>query len=129
MNSILRFLLLIMILIPRISNAQDAVSNTVLWEFHGSTASDGKLTVIFKGRIQSGWKLFSTSMPDSLPNTRVILDSNSGFRISAIAEKGSPVEAKEPLFDNASVKYFEKEIELVITLLEGMKVFHQFYGH
>jgi thiol:disulfide interchange protein len=95
---------------------QDTASNIIKWEFSGSEKSGGMYVLSFKGKIQSGWKLFSTTMKDDLPNTRIVLDSGSYARITGISEVGELQTKKEPLFDNAEIKYFENEEEIQINL-------------
>ncbi len=95
---------------------QDTASNIIKWEFSGSEKSGGMYVLSFKGKIQSGWKLFSTTMKDDLPNTRIVLDSGSNGRITGISEMGELQTKIEPLFDNAEIKYFEKEVEILVNV-------------
>jgi thiol:disulfide interchange protein len=93
--------------------AQDSASNIIQWEFSGSGKPGGIYKLSFKGKIQGGWKLFSTTMKDDLPNTRIVLDSGSMARIIGISESGELQTKKDPLFDNSEIKYFENEVEML----------------
>src|SRR5438445_8620128 len=62
--------------------AQDT-SGVVRWEFSG-----GKDVLILHGHIKDGWRLYSTTMKDDLPNSRVTLDSSARTAIEKIEEKG-----------------------------------------
>src|SRR5882762_9999194 len=94
--------------------AQDSTS-VVSWEF-SAQKTEGKYTLILHGKIKEGWHLYSTTMKDDLPNSRVILDSNTRAAIGKIEEKGQLEVKKEPLFDNAETRTFEKDIQLVVHL-------------
>lgn len=99
-------------------HAQDADSTAkyVKWTFTSEKIGEGEYTLKFKANISEGWKLFSTSMGDDDPNTRVVLDSISDVRaaIAGIGYEGKELKAPEPLLDNQEIKFFEKET--VITL-------------
>ena len=93
--------------------AQDT-SDIVHWEFSG-----GKDVLIFHGQIKDGWRLYSTTMKDDLPNTRVTLDSSVRAVIEKIEEKGQAVVRKEAALDNAETRVFEKNVELLVHLKPG----------
>ncbi|HMH32988.1 MAG TPA: cytochrome c biogenesis protein CcdA [Puia sp.] len=116
MNRILRLLVLLSFVFADQTMAQDSASHTIDWGFSGAKLNGDQYVIRLQGKIASGWKYFSIAMPDSLPNSRVLLDSASSLKIAAIEEKGNMQSAKEPLFDNAPIKYFEKEIDLLVTL-------------
>ncbi|MBV7533343.1 protein-disulfide reductase DsbD [Chitinophaga sp. sic0106] len=94
------------------ANAQDQSPKPVKWEFSAEKKSDTEYTLHLKGVIEKGVQLYSTTMADDAPNTRVVLDSAAGT-VAGITEKGQLLSKKEPLFDNVDVKYFENEVELV----------------
>ena len=94
------------------ANAQDQSPKPVKWEFSAEKKNDTAYTLHLKGTIEKGVQLYSTTMADDAPNTRVVLDSAAGA-ITGITEKGQLQTKKEPLFDNVEVKYFENEVELV----------------
>ncbi|HMH22894.1 MAG TPA: cytochrome c biogenesis protein CcdA [Puia sp.] len=101
--------------------AQDPATGAVNWEFasmqkDGAQKNGNGYTLILKARIGSGWKLYSTTMPDSLPYTRVVLDSGTKASILGIEEKGQLQQKKEPLFDNALTRYFEKEASVLVNV-------------
>ncbi|SIO39743.1 protein-disulfide reductase DsbD family protein [Chitinophaga niabensis] len=94
----------------------DATAKHVKWTFTSEKIGEGAYTLKFKANIAEGWKLFSPSMGDDDPNTRVILDSISDVRaaITGLGYEGKELKAPEPLLDNQEIKFFEKET--VVTL-------------
>ncbi len=96
--------------------AQDSASGVVHWDFAGSRLKDGHYLLSLKGKIEPGWKLFSTTMTDDLPNSRVLLDSGNAATLTGIEEQGKLEAKKEPLFDNAELKYFENEVDLLVNV-------------
>jgi thiol:disulfide interchange protein DsbD len=97
--------------------AQDSTSHIVQWEFLSSGKKDGAYVLEFKARIDSGWKLFSTTNSEDWAFTRVRLDSSVRGKIISLQEIGSLETKKEPVFDNTITKYFEKEVDfrLLVT--------------
>lgn len=93
--------------------AQDT-SGVVRWEFSG-----GKDVLILHGQIKDGWRLYSTTMKDDLPNTRVTLDSSARTAIGKIEEKGQLEVRKDAALDNAETRVFEKNVDLVVHLKPG----------
>jgi thiol:disulfide interchange protein len=91
--------------------AQDtAGKKNVTWTFD-AVKSDVGYTLSFKATIAKGWKLFSTSMKDDEPNTRITFDSatTANTNITAVKEQAGVKTAKEPLLDNAVIHYYENE--------------------
>src|SRR5580692_10902625 len=66
------------------SQQSDTAHNVVNWSFSAGKGADGNPVLILHGDIRDGWRLYSTTMPDSLPFSRVSLDSTAGATISAI---------------------------------------------
>ncbi|WP_143304874.1 protein-disulfide reductase DsbD family protein [Chitinophaga vietnamensis] len=94
------------------AKAQEQGPKPVKWQYSAEKKSDQEYVLHLKGAIEKGWQLFSTTMGNDDPNTRVVLDSATGA-ITGITEKGMLENKKEPLFDNLEVKYFENEVELL----------------
>jgi thiol:disulfide interchange protein len=119
-RSILFALSFFFLLFSKYSAAQDPAVNAVNWEFDGSTlVSDtlgGPHTMLLKARILPGWRLYSIGMPDSLPNTRIVLDSATSVfaGIANIAETGDLKSQNDPLFGNAPTRYFEGEAGFLV---------------
>ncbi len=107
------------LLILKMASAQQDTSAPVKWEFSSGKDAGGP-TLILHGKIKDGWHLYSTTMKDDLPNSRVLLDTPTKTAIGKIDEKGPLVVKKEPLFDNAETHTFEKEVELVVHLQPGV---------
>ncbi|MDP4256600.1 MAG: thioredoxin family protein [Bacteroidota bacterium] len=100
------------------SNSPFPDSNSAVhWQFSGSGSRSGGYTLDLRARIEPGWRLYSTTMPDSLPFSRVSVDSQSGARIlGPIVEKGSLHTAKDSLFGNVLIRYFEGEVHFLVRL-------------
>jgi thiol:disulfide interchange protein len=96
--------------------AQSDTSLPVRWSFSASPSAPGTYILILRAKIQTGWRLFSVTMPDDLPNSRILLDSSARARITGLEEKGSLQSHKEPLFDQAEVRYFEDQVEIQVRL-------------
>ena len=97
------------------THAQDS-TGVVSWQFSAEKATGGGYTLILHGKIKAGWKLYSTTMADSLPNSRVALDSSAPARIVSVEEKGKPENKKEPLFNNAETRYFLNDAQWLVHL-------------
>ena len=103
-----------------ISFSQDSTTKKIIdWKFSAAPISVKEYTIVIKGAIEPGWKLFSTKMKDDEPNSRISLDSTtSAFAsINEIVESNNVQLRKEPVFDNSEIKYFEKEVELYVKVL------------
>lgn len=98
--------------------AQDTTTPQVArWQYTAEKKNDGEYVLHFKGAIDKGWQLFSTTMSDDDPNTRVVLDTASaGVELVGVSENGKLDSRKEPLFDGLQIKYFENEVELLATV-------------
>jgi thiol:disulfide interchange protein DsbD len=94
-------------------SAQDS-SAAVRWEFSGA-----RDVLILHARISEGWRLYSTTMKDDLPNSRITLDSSARTGIGRIEEKGQLEVKKEAVLDNAETRVFEKSVDLVVHLKPG----------
>lgn len=116
MKHLLSFLIPVFALFAFRANAQDADPKPVKWQFSAEKKNDQEYALHLKGTIEKGWLLFSTTMGNDDPNTRVALDSSIKATISGITENGKLENRKEPLFDNLEIKYFENEVELVAAV-------------
>lgn len=110
------------LLLSKYSIAQDSAADAVSWEFQGSINQGDPLkgphTMVLKARILPGWRLYSTTMPDSLPYTRVALDSATAasVEITGIEEKGKLQNKKDPLFGNSPTRYFEGDATFLVRV-------------
>ena len=97
-------------------SAQD--SAVTGWTMSAVKKSDSVYTLSFKGQFGNGWRIFSTSATDEEPNSRILLDSSTTTvaTIKRIEEKGKLQVKPEPLFDNATIRYFENEAEILVDL-------------
>lgn len=110
------FALLLSLLISLSSFSQDNIAYKIVdWKFRPAGKSGNEYIIAFTGHIQPGWRLFSTTMKDDEPNTRIVLDSASSV-LQSIRESNNLQKLKEPLFDNTEIKFFEKEVELILSV-------------
>ncbi len=125
MKHLLTFLILITSVFA--VKAQDTATQASVakWEYTAEKKADKEYILHLKGTVEKDWKLFSTTMKDDEPNTRVVVDSAA--TITGITEQGTLKKAPEALFDNLEIKYFEGEVTLdvavklsgAVTKLEG----------
>ncbi|MBS1604055.1 MAG: thioredoxin family protein [Bacteroidetes bacterium] len=94
----------------------DTTHNAVSWDFSVQQGADGKPVLVLNGHIGDGWRLYSTTMPDSLPNSRVTLDSAAGATVGRIEERGRLQTQREPLFNNAKTGYFTGQAQWLVHL-------------
>ncbi len=92
--------------------AQDSGTTTkVQWLFSSFKINSSTYSISIKGKIEKDWGLFSVSMPDTLPNTRLVLDSGSTVAIKNISEKPNPIEERNNLLET-KIRYFLNEVEI-----------------
>ncbi|HXB94051.1 MAG TPA: hypothetical protein VNU70_02795, partial [Puia sp.] len=93
--------LAVVLLVSSGSFAQtDTAQRPVSWEFSARAGADGRPVIVLNAHIRDGWRLYSTTMPDSLLNSRVTLDSGAPASITGI-EENRPQTQKDSLFNNA----------------------------
>ncbi|MBV8255795.1 MAG: thioredoxin family protein [Chitinophaga sp.] len=117
MKHLLSWLIPVFALFTMQANAQDQNPKPVKWEYSAEKKNDSEYILHLKGTIEKGWQLFSTTMADDAPNTRVVLDSatSSVASIVGIKEIGKLDTHQEPLFDMA-VSVFENNVQLDVNL-------------
>ena len=98
------------------SFAQDPTGSVVKWEFAGQKGSGPEYTLILTGKIAAGWKLYSTTMKDDLPNSRVSLDSSAKGVVLGIEEKGKLESKKDSLFGNEETRYFQGGVQWIVHI-------------
>src|ERR1700733_6231053 len=110
--------LFLLLSLPRRSCAQgtDSSKNVVNWTFSAEKAADGGYDLVLHGKIREGWRLYSTTMADSLPNSRVALDSNIWAKILGIEEKGKPESQQEALFNNVVTRSWRGDAEWFVHI-------------
>jgi thiol:disulfide interchange protein len=111
-----RLVIFFTLLIAVITVSAQQSDSVVNWQFSGIQQQEGQYILQLKAAIQPGWKLFSTTMSDDEPNTRVIVDSSLLSNAGKLSETGKLHEAKEPLFDNSRIRYFENELTIELPL-------------
>lgn len=116
MKHLLSFLIPVFALFAFKATAQDTSPKPVKWQFSAEKKSDQEYVLHLKGTIEKDWLLFSTTMGNDDPNTRVVLDSSVKATIAGITENGKLENRKEPLFDNLEIKYFQNEVELLANV-------------
>jgi thiol:disulfide interchange protein len=94
----------------------DTAQQAVNWEFSARQGTDGNPVLVLHARIHDGWKLYSTTNPDTLGYSRVTLDSSARLKISHIEEKGTLQREKDPIFNGSETGYFTGETEWLVHL-------------
>ena len=117
--SVLLALVLLLTVGKRSIAQTDTSQQAVHWEFSAQRGADGKSVLVAHAHILDGWRLYSTTMPDSLPNSRVALDSSAKTTITGIEEQGKLQTIKEPLFNNAQTRSFTGDVQWIIKLQPG----------
>jgi thiol:disulfide interchange protein DsbD len=114
MKHLLAFIVLITVVFGVQAQENPAPSAVVKWEYTAEKKGTQEYILHLKGTVEKEWKLFSTTMPDDDPNTRVVVDNAA--TITGITEEGELQTKPEPLFDNQEIKYFENEVLLQVTV-------------
>jgi len=102
-------------------NAEAQILQPVKWETSAEKTAPNEYTLIFKGTIDDGWKVYATDIEPGGPiATSVNYESvPEGLEFSGeLQQLGRKKEAVEPLFDNMMLKYFQKRMTLrqVVTI-------------
>jgi hypothetical protein len=110
-------LAIVFLLAGTVAFTQDSIKN-VSWVFNAEKKSGDTYVLNMKASIANGWRLFSTGASEDEPNTRIQFDSatRSAISINSIEESPNLKTAREPLFDNLEIKYFETEAEIKATV-------------
>lgn len=102
--------------LQRAAAQADTAKQAVTWDFTTQQGADGKPVLVLHAHILDGWRLYSTTMPDSLPNSRIALDSSVRTTIGGIEEQGQVQNTKEPLFNNSPTRSFTGDARWLVHL-------------
>ncbi|HEV3411272.1 MAG TPA: cytochrome c biogenesis protein CcdA [Puia sp.] len=102
-----------------IAQQGDTAQQAVNWEFRVLNGSDGNPMLVFHARIHDGWKLYSTTNPDTLGYSRVTLDSSSHAKILGIEEKGALQRKKDPIFNGSETNFFTGDAQWLVHVRPG----------
>jgi thiol:disulfide interchange protein len=97
----------------------DTIQAPVKWEFSAKKGIDGNPELILHATIQNGWKLYSTTNPDTVGYSRVQLDSTVHAAITGIEEKGDIQHQKDPIFNGAATSFFTGEVDYLVHIRAG----------
>lgn len=114
-----KFYLLLTVLFSALAvSAQDSTASKVQWQFNGSSKSPQEYILTIKAAVEPGWRLFSTTAKDDELNTRIVFDSATAANVTiqSITENGKLQQLKEPVLDSMDIKFFETEVEIVVTV-------------
>jgi cytochrome c biogenesis protein CcdA len=98
----------------------DTGQPAVSWEFSARQGTDGNPVLVLHARIREGWKLYSTTNPDTLGYSRVTLDSGSPARIVGIEEVGGVERKKDAIFNGAKTSFFTGDAEWLVRVQPGV---------
>jgi len=90
----------------------DTAHNAVNWEFSAQKGADGNPVLVLHANIRNGWKLYSTTNPDTVGNSRVSLDSSAAAKILSIEEKGALQRKKDPIFNGTITSFFTGDAQI-----------------
>lgn len=119
----MRYLLLFLtafVFVPLFGQMEDPVR----WSFESRHIAGDEFELIFKAKIEDGWKTYSPFQEygeDVLAPvpTGIYFDEGAHFTtIGKLTESGNRKVAKEPLFDNINVAYFTKNA----TFIQRVKI-------
>jgi thiol:disulfide interchange protein len=91
----------------------------VKWEFSAQKGADGNPVLVLHATIGNGWKLYSTTNPDTVGYSRVQLDSAAHATITGIEEKGDVQHQKDPIFNGATTNFFTGQVDYLVHLRPG----------
>jgi thiol:disulfide interchange protein len=110
------------------SQQGDTTQNAVGWAFNAQKGADGNPVLVLHARIRPGWKLYSTTNPDTLGYSRVSLDPSAHEKILRIEESGSLQHQKDPIFNGATTNFFTGEVEYLVHLQPDAAATHDLKG-
>ncbi len=97
----------------------DTAQGPVKWTFSADKGADGNTELILHATIANGWKLYSTTNPDTVGYSRVQLDSSAHATITGIDEKGALQHQKDPIFNGATTNFFTGEAAYLVHIKPG----------
>jgi thiol:disulfide interchange protein len=97
-------------------NADTAAA--VRWNFSAAASTGGNYTISFTATIGKGWKLFSTTMKEDEPNTRIRPDSATKSFITVIGtkEEGALKTTDEKALGGMPIRYFEDRVTIQVVM-------------
>jgi len=98
------------------SQQSDTAHNAVNWEFSALKGADGNPILVLHANIRNGWKLYSTTNPDTVGNSRVSLDSGAASKIISIEEKGALQHKKDPIFNGTITSFFTGDAQWLVHI-------------
>ncbi|HVS95817.1 MAG TPA: cytochrome c biogenesis protein CcdA [Puia sp.] len=106
----------VILAVSSVSFAQtDTAQKPVTWEFSSRPGPQGRAVIVLQAHIADGWKLYSTTMPDSLVNSRVKLDSGAQTAITGIDETGRLQTVTDTILQ-ATTRYFTGDVRWIVHL-------------
>jgi thiol:disulfide interchange protein len=88
----------------------------VRWDYTALKENPNHYLLTLHASIKKGWQLFSVTMKDDLPNSRIQLDSATAAKITGVEEKGTIQIKKDPLFDQAELRFFENQVDILVRV-------------
>lgn len=109
----LSFFFLVLTLLAVSAAAQTAPGNAtpqpVHWTYTATSEGANKYAVMAEATVDKGWKLFSVTMKDDEPNTRIVADS--GITVNNIREQGELQSGKDQVLGTV-IRYFENKASI-----------------
>ncbi|HWY35743.1 MAG TPA: hypothetical protein VNX68_13945, partial [Nitrosopumilaceae archaeon] len=80
----------------------------VSWSFSQNKLSENEYELVFKAKIDKGWHLYSQiETPDGPLPTLFEFEKSNDYKLIGKTSEPRPIEQKEPVFDNAVLRFFE----------------------
>ena len=92
----------------------DSAQKAVSWEFSAREGANGSAILVAHARIRDGWRLYSTTNPDTLGYSRISLDSSVHATITSIEEKGALERKPDPIFNGSETRFFLHDAEILV---------------
>ncbi len=97
------------------STSYAQILQPVSWEVSAEPTEPGVYTLVFKAKIEDGWKVYANDIESGgpIPTTLNFDKLPEGVTlVGGLEQLGRKEEAIEPLFDNMLLKYFKKRFTL-----------------
>src|SRR5579872_1176077 len=101
--------------------AQDSTQHAVGWAFSARNGAGGNPVLVLHAQIRDGWKLYSTTNPDTVGYSRVTLDSATEAKILGIGEQGTLRRQKDPIFNGSETKFFTGSTDWLVSVQPSAK--------
>ena len=109
---LLSLVLILFCWLPTIAQIQDPVQFKSEWK----TVSETEAQIVFTGKIDAGWHIYSTNLEGGPISATFNTDKMEGLElIGQLSTEGNEIEKFDPMFE-MKVRYFEEKVTFIQTL-------------